>query len=266
MRANMARGLGPERYVPAPSDLGFSLRVVVRASSFTPAGWWEGTTAATSAAATVEPGIAQPPTTTTRPTIPTTPTPTPTPPAHVYRDGSIQVWPWVSETQEYKRPIRVGDDVTFDVSVSNHGNVPLAGVNVLYRPPAGARVVKAPQCTIDAVVSCQLRTLPLLEVVSAQIVVRFTRPGTIKNAFLISQAQQDDDRTDDRAVVTIEVAPPTGVRRTGTARNNLMTGTRSRICFAASAATTSCAGSRATTGSTVGRAKLPSTVERGTTR
>ena len=147
------------------------------------------------------------------------------------------MWPYVSPSQEYKTPITVGDEITFEAQASNRGKVPLSGVTILYQPPDGAVVVSAPQCSVDVVVICRQNTLGLQAVLTAQIVVRFTRAGTFDNAFLVSQLQKDDDKSDDLAVATIAVAPeqietpstppaPKGVRRTGTARNNTLTGTK----------------------------------------
>jgi hypothetical protein len=205
-------------YVPVAGDAGLGLRVAVRAVH--PDGLSAGFTVATSLAVTVRAGSS---------TSPPPPAPSAPPPgaAAAATDAALQV---TANAQSVAR----GDTVTFRLTVVNqHATGVATGLRVSYAIPVGAQLLAWPiQCVGGATFSCELGSLAPQQSTSVEFKVRLNELGTTGNVFTVTTTESDTDPADNQATVTIVVATkpatqlPRGVRKTGTARRDVLVGTR----------------------------------------
>jgi dipeptidyl aminopeptidase/acylaminoacyl peptidase len=203
-------------YVPTAGDAGLWLRVAVRAVHTD--GLSAGFTVATSLAVTVQAGSPA--------SSPPPPPPPPAPPAAA-TDAALQV---TANAQSIAR----GDTVTFKLTVVNqHATGVASSVRVSYAIPIGAQLLAWPiQCVGGATFSCELGPLAPQQSTSVELKVRLNELGSTANVFTVTTTESDADPADNQVTVTIVVATkpaarqPRGVRKTGTARRDVLVGTR----------------------------------------
>jgi hypothetical protein len=153
--------------------------------------------------------------------------PAPTGAAAAATDAALQV---TANAQSVAR----GGTVTFRLTVVNqHATGVATGLRVSYAIPVGAQLLAWPiQCVGGATFSCELGSLAPQQSTSLEFKVRLNELGSTANVFTVTTMESDTDPADNQATVTIVVATkpatqlPRGVRKTGTARRDVLVGTR----------------------------------------
>jgi uncharacterized repeat protein (TIGR01451 family) len=108
-------------------------------------------------------------------------------------------------------PVKVGQDLTYTLLVTNNGLQDATGVSVVDTLPAGVTFVSASVgCTeLGGVVTCDVGLLPMGEVASITIVVTPEAEGVISNTATVSGDQLDSNLADNTATQDTTVVPAT---------------------------------------------------------
>jgi uncharacterized repeat protein (TIGR01451 family) len=134
-------------------------------------------------------------------------------------------------------PVRVGNNVTYTVTVRNNGPDRATGVTLTDVLPAGVTLVSERatrgNCTGTATVTCSFGALGSGQAATVTIVVKTTAAGTVTNTVQVAAEQTDPDTANNTA--TTETTVRSGVRPctiTGTAGADVLRGTAGRdvIC------------------------------------
>jgi uncharacterized repeat protein (TIGR01451 family) len=104
-------------------------------------------------------------------------------------------------------PVTVGDNLTYTITVTNHGPDPATNVVVTDTLPSGVMFVNAsPGCVHSAgVVTCNLGNIPAGGSVTITIVVTVTAPGTISNTATVTSDTLDPNTANNSDAEPTEV-------------------------------------------------------------
>lgn len=110
-------------------------------------------------------------------------------------------------------PVRLGNDVTYTMDVTNYGPEPVTGVTLADTLPVGVEFVSASsthgrcpsRAAPEGVLTCDLGTMPKWEIARITVVVRPSAVGIRTNRASVSANEPEPDPSDNTATATTHV-------------------------------------------------------------
>ena len=122
-------------------------------------------------------------------------------------------------------PVLLGKNVTYTLTVTNHGPSAAANVVLTNTLPSGVMVVSSPCPLANGAINCNLGTLAKDASATVTIVIKPTATGTITNMVQVISSTNDPDSTSNTALQDTVVAPVADLSLAATHNGDFTIGT-----------------------------------------